>query len=460
MSTKARNLLLSGIAVLVLFGVLALLLLTNQGTEQQNQTYTLFSKDTTAISRVEVVNSTGIFSLVRSGTSWQVQPYPDIATDATAINSSVSAVSSIIGTTLVDENPSDPGLYGLKTPSSTISLSLSDGTSFAVEVGNKAPGEYGYYARVKGQTAVYTVLMTTLSLADKTPYYYLTKVVTPASQSEAPTRIEFSGKNLAAPIILTRLETAVTDAVGYAYKYRITSPRNTLSGTDLDSKYFSTMIELTATEVISVNTTENQLKTMGLDRPSVTAKVTLDGVLYPIQVGNKTEGGYFVRLGDSKTVFLVPEDSLPWAEIALENLLPRTPFEPLINDISTMTVEGGGKTFTYRFEGTLDKDLIITAGSTKIDYANFTNFYRFIGLTKGDESAAGKTKGAILLKVTFQYRDTTRPDHVLTFYKADTRTAIMSVNGTADFTINSSYLDKILSDAAIVSNNTATSLLW
>lgn len=460
MSRKVRNLLLALGGVVVLSGVLVLLLLTNK-TVEVNKTYTLFNKDSAAISKVEVTKLDGTYSLVRTSDSWQVNPYPDIAVDKTNITSAISSLSDIEGNTLVDENPADPSIYGLATPAATLVITASDGSTFTCELGSEAPGQYGYYLRVKGQTTVYAVNTTTLTVALQTPYYFLTKEVIPATTSSGATRIELSGQGIDGTIVLKRLETSQTDAAGYDYRFQLLSPYTAVAGTDLDSKYFTNLPGVNATEVFSVNTTDEGLKNMGLLNPAHTVKFTLDGNLYEMHVGNLSNDNYFVRLGDSRTVFLVSSTDLPWIKATLQGVLARTPFAPIINDTASMTVSGGGNSYTFNFTGKVDSDLAIKTGSgSAIDYANFTNFYRFAALTKGDDSAAGKTKGEVLLTLTYKYRDSSKADHVITFYRADGYTAIMSVDGVANFTVGTSYLDKILADAATVSQNKPTSLLW
>ena len=139
MSKKVRNLLLALGGVVVLSGLLALLLLTGKQVEV-NDTYTLFSKDSTAISKVEVQNESGHWSLNRSGDNWTVDPDSDVAVDSTNISDAVISISSIVGNTLVDENPADLSLYGLDTPAATVTVTASDGTTFTCEMGSAAPG--------------------------------------------------------------------------------------------------------------------------------------------------------------------------------------------------------------------------------------------------------------------------------------------------------------------------------
>lgn len=91
------------------------------------------------------------------GLSWIVRDAPRGYRPKESLLRSLTSNLSAIRGVLIDENPDDPAVYGLESPSAIIMLADTAGNEISVLFGNRNPSENGRYARLKGESRVFII---------------------------------------------------------------------------------------------------------------------------------------------------------------------------------------------------------------------------------------------------------------------------------------------------------------
>ena len=107
------------------------------------------------IETVTFKNSGNTFVMGIEDDKWILISPDDIISDSSVVSSMAEVARSISADKLVEENAEDLSVYGLHNPVS-VEIKLKDGTTTILEVGDETPVGTGYYARLAGESTVYT----------------------------------------------------------------------------------------------------------------------------------------------------------------------------------------------------------------------------------------------------------------------------------------------------------------
>ena len=92
---------------------------------------------------------------------------PVFPVDRDAVNTLLSAISSVGSEKVVEEKPADLAAFGLAKPGTQIVVALKGGKSRTIAFGDEAPVGGGSYVKVDGDARVFTVSATTRAGLDK-----------------------------------------------------------------------------------------------------------------------------------------------------------------------------------------------------------------------------------------------------------------------------------------------------
>lgn len=131
-----------------------------------------------------------------SANEWKLTDPPAQYSDSTHIAGVVASLANLQKDATVDMGTNSPATFGLDKPYLTATVTLNDKSQKVLVVGNKNPGQSGYYAQVQGQSGLFIAspvdidsmaqLVTQPPVATPTPPS--TPLATPASiPSPAPT---------------------------------------------------------------------------------------------------------------------------------------------------------------------------------------------------------------------------------------------------------------------------------
>jgi Domain of unknown function (DUF4340) len=99
--------------------------------------------------------------------SWQITAPKSLPADQDAVSGILSAVSSLNADRLIDDKASDLASFGLADPSLKLIISMKDGKSQTLLVGDQTPTGSDVYASLVGDSRVFTIAGSVKSSLDK-----------------------------------------------------------------------------------------------------------------------------------------------------------------------------------------------------------------------------------------------------------------------------------------------------
>ena len=458
MKKSTRNILLSGIAVVLMLGIWGILILTDGSKEGAvaDESHPLFTSTSDTLQRAEIKNQIASYTVhFNDDTPFTIGGY-DLDIDRPAMNDMAGKVCTIIGRLLVDKEAKDLSIYSLENPQATVTLYAKDQTPYTFFIGGVVPGELGFYINPEGTKAVYVINSNMINPFLQSPYSYLTKSVLPTFGGQI-SNIALSGKGIDGQINLFGIQHE-TDGIGNTYEYRLHERNGVLAQPGLNSRFFSSLSGLNCYQIFMHNATADDLKKAGLDAPIKTIAFTVDGNSYTVKVGNFENDHYLVTLNDSKTIYMCQADSIPWMDADMQTLANAKSGIPAMKDLQSFSISGGGKSFDFAVSTDDSNRISLSCNGKELVYGNTENFYRFISLATGETYVTSYDKNSeVLCTMSFVKKDGAA--HTIKFLKAGVRKVAFEINGECNFIMAQTYVDKILSDVEKVSEGKSTSLL-
>jgi hypothetical protein len=106
-------------------------------------------------------------NLQRQGGKWVITAPESYAADQDAASSVASSLTAVTADSVVEDNPTDPGKYGLKTPSLTVTVHEKGGKTAEILFGDDVPAGSLVYARMDSSPKVYAVSSSVKTSFDK-----------------------------------------------------------------------------------------------------------------------------------------------------------------------------------------------------------------------------------------------------------------------------------------------------
>ncbi len=477
--------LIIGFAVIVLLGgALAALLLTGGDESAASSSPAssllpgLITKKLDDVKNVEVTNTSGSYTLVKSGDDYtlssftapgttEVKTVPTTAKFKSAtIKSFINDLVGITPASVVADAEKNLSLYGLDKPAAKFKLNFTDGTSFSFDVGNKAPDNSNYYVYDPQGKQVCLISQTTLSYVDFSKEDYTENTLVPQFEQDkipAITGFTFGGTVRAEPIVIAQKPKDNTSSGSALVDsgFKIVSPKQKLMSTTPLDNISKVLWGTAASSTYAVAPTPEQLTETGLDTPYSTMQLTYDGGQVELKLGKKTDAGYYCQTSLNDAIFVVAPENVPWAEYQLFDLYDKFAMISNINDVSAVTIEVGGK--AYRFEvGHGEENKILAKYEGKdMDEEVFKPLYQLMISAIGENPVTEQPTSATVMKFTYEYTDKSRSINTVEFKPVSDRQIAMVVNGgEADFLIRSKYIDKVKTSIDQVLKGEKISTTW
>ena len=134
---------------------------------KKSATYTAFSlsdDDISGIQNITAANDAGGFNVNHDSKAdtWTFADFPDEKVDTTQIHTMTDALSNLSSNNEI-KNVTDFTQYGLDSPTMTVTITLSDGSTHKLAVGDYNNQIAEYYLRVDDADTVYTISSTIYS---------------------------------------------------------------------------------------------------------------------------------------------------------------------------------------------------------------------------------------------------------------------------------------------------------
>lgn len=483
MSKNKQILIFSGIGLLVLGGVTALLLLTAPAEEKEtteNETVAevvderliLTDKTEADITSINVSNLSGEYDIVKGEEGWTIAGLEKANIVETSLKTLAGNVSDMTATALVEENAADLGKYGLTAPEATVTVSFKD-EDFSFCIGNEVPASTSdIYLCKKGESTVYTYKKSALSSFSGDKFSFIDLAAVPAydqSKGEEVKKLTIERLDLEKPIVVEQIPTPEEGEIA-VFSYELTSPYTAYVDLTNAPNLIYSLFGLTANKAAWFGMEESDYELSGLNDPSF--KITVESNLktYTVTLGSavveevldesgnpKTEvvGFYGMSSEVPDTLFVFSVDSIPALSINAEDLISRLFLMPYIYSVETVDYSDyKGNSFTIGFEtikaGADDGSDIHNHYLNGVlhDEQQIKNIYQYFIAASGDELYFGDEKGTLLATITYNYKDTAEGSDIVQFYSSETdRSVIINVNGQNLFKTKQAYMTQLYSNA-------------
>ena len=244
------------------------------------------------VSNVAIRNSSGAFTLAKSGGNWVLKTPQEVPADDTEVSSLLSELTTAKATEVASENASDLAPFGLDKPAVSITAQLSAGGEKQVSVGTTKTGETtNYYAKSSDRAPVFKIDSALFEKLNAKPASLRSKQVIKLEPDNL-TRIWIKNSNV-----------TMTVEKNSEGKWIIKEPKEQKDKEATLSKFTDAFDSLKATEIIDKPSTSVLSK---LSKPAVEVRYTAkDGKTTGVKVSAADGEDAYARVDGSATVFKV-----------------------------------------------------------------------------------------------------------------------------------------------------------
>lgn len=289
------------IALMAAFiGIVLYYFLIDVPTEKRDKEEKIRSKkvllfDSGDVEAFSIIKGNNSITLKRSGTNqWQMTSPVDAKGDSATASNFLSSLSILSFTRVVEDSPKDLAIFGLDTPALEITLSLKNGETKKIQVGDNNPMGNKIYLARSGDNKVLTAAITLNSL-DRRVYDLRDKTILDFETSQI-TKLE-----------CTRDEKTLTiEKLGDSWK--LSEEETTAKGNENEiANFLNTMRAARVKEFIEEN--PEQLATYGLDNSKLVLKLIGPEASDPITllIGKKFGSRFYAKTLLGKNVFTVDQ---------------------------------------------------------------------------------------------------------------------------------------------------------
>ena len=258
----------------------------------------VFQAEAADVTAVELKRPADTVRLARAGDGWELKSPVVARGDRARVDEALTTVLTAKADREIDPKPAALGDFGLDKPAAEVTLTLKDGKTLGLALGNKTPTGVWVYAREAGKPAVVAL-----------PDGVLREATKPAAEFRDRTILSVDRKEVSGFDVTSDGETLSVTHAGDAW--RITKPKELPADTEAIGDMFE---KLTAAKVKEFAAEAPPSRaTYGLDRPlrlTIYTGREKDRASRTLLVGRADatkKGVYAMREGET-SVLLLPDD--------------------------------------------------------------------------------------------------------------------------------------------------------
>ncbi|MBQ3133078.1 MAG: DUF4340 domain-containing protein [Clostridia bacterium] len=485
MTKRTRNAILGGAVLLVLVAALVVLLLLPEAPPaDDSESPATEAMDPLVDKSVEVADGETApevvqsVTIAREGETFTIKPnadgvyaveaYADLPVYESAVEILFDELETITPESKLETPLTDPTPFGFGDKGIQVSVTYTDGDTYAFELGDKVATGSGYYYREKDANTIYVAGTMLAETVDEPSTYYVGRSLTtePQKREDDETgtaqlmKVEVTGVEREPLTIRYKREgdrASLTDLCNYLIEVPVVTSTNLEVMSDWQTKFNN----LSAMEVLVAHPTAAQKAQYGLDAPKITAYLTLgvhttteneegdvtatevyNARTYTLYAGDtNADGDYYMMVDGLDIVFLVGSTDAAFMGATFDDVVLETPLDSRIQDVERVVITANGKTHTFVLTHVAGKEdeeieLLVNAdGDPKSDPDNFRAFYSLIvsmerhkGVTDAEADAFMAGNPAMSAEITLERLD--GDDEQVQFYEYDgNRTLIVRKDG-------------------------------
>ena len=358
--------------------------------------------------------------------------------------------------------------YGFDNPSLAVTATFSGSRKYEFQAGSNVPGEDEdvYYTLLKGDNHVYACQIDipffmgdSYYLNDDVFYRYDDGI---DSSDITIGDITLSGSTFHGDFVMKINQESDLSSPVYGYDYVVTEPINWPVKKSSASMLVYDLTYLMADDVVKRNPSKADLKSYGLDKPSLTIDFVRNGKPCVMYCSQPDKNHMYVMLKGGKIVYVLEADSLS----ILHNLSPETLYslneislavEPIRKisissaDVSLQLDVSRKKNENTSIEGA-ENDVIYTysaqANGEDIKYTTYTNFVKQLNNSVIQQWDVSKPKGKAIITIKIEYFDSyKRAADTIKFYQYSDREYAAVWGDKPVNTVSATWLNGLLQNA-------------
>ncbi len=367
--------------------------------------------------------------------------------------------------TTTDADGYNAEVYGFDKPSLTVTAVFSGGRKYEFIAGGNVPGAEDdvYYTLLKGDNHVYACTIDVpFFMGDS---YYLNDDVFYSYDSGIESSditigdITLSGKAFDGEFVMKVNKESDLSSPMYGYDYVVTSPINWPVKKSSSSMLVYDLTYMMADDVVKLNPTKAQLKSYGLNEPSLTVDFVRNGKKCVMYCSQPDKNTMYVMLKGGKIVYMLQSDSLS----ILHDLSPENLYSLNAVSISVETISGikiSSPDMSVRLdvsrkknENAMQESDVIYIYSSKangkdIKYSLYTNFVKQLNNSVIQHWNVKAPGGKADVTISVEYFDSyNRAADTIKFYKYSDREYAVVWGGSPVNTVSSTWLNQLLQNA-------------
>lgn len=349
----------------------------------------------------------------KTGAGWKItQPEP-LAADQDAVSSVISTLNGLTWDRLVEEKSADLGPFGLNDPQIEVTLKTKDGKQYKLLIGDDTPTGNGAFARLDGDSSVFTIASYTKSSLDKTAQDLRDKRLL-TFNSEKLTRVELTAKGQ-----------TMEFGKNAQNEWQIVKPKPLRADNFQIEEIVRKLRDARMDTSISQDQAKKAAQTFAAAQRIAVAKVTDASGSQELEVRKAKDGSYWARSSVVPGVYKVSSELGEGLDKKLEDLRNKKLFDFGFSDPSKITIRDGD--VTYSFEKSGDK---WKSGGREMDSTGVQSLIdklRDLAATRFLDKAAPNP----ILEITVVSNDGKRTEKVLVSKSGSSFTAVRENESSA-----------------------------
>jgi len=347
-------------------------------------------------------------------TVWTAKGVDASKTDSDAISTMISGIEQISASKEITQKTAEE--CGLTKPIYKVDVESQKYGNFSVLFGKDSPDNTGTYLKLSNKDNIYLVDSSVsagynfllLDFAESSSFEAMEitdkmKEYTTDGKLISFDKLTLSGKNFDDTVVVEQNTNA---AIEQYVPFIVTAPTNQIAdNTDAILALFSE--GLTVEGAYSFDVSASELKKVGLDKPDIVVEIVVAGSRRTYKFSRVDESYFAVITDGSKIIKKVAAESVAFADYNTQSLYSSWVFLRSINDISNITFEAEGKTYSFdiKYDDAEDAEetYVITTNGKKLTAENFQNFYQHFISVGAADFIVEKTELAPDMKVTATY---------------------------------------------------------
>ncbi len=370
---------------------------------------------------VNVVNREESYTLEKNDDGvWNIKEFPTLNYERTKLESAVFEYANIFATEEV-ETPANIADFGFDNPETQLTISLKNGHTREILVGNSVAGGKGTFLLDKTSMKSYVVSIYVANGMKREINEYRAVKLAPLTTMDL-TKVDITNSN--GRVVAEMRPSTYSSELTWQMSY----PKHMTLDEGASTALFENIIDIAVISYVEDN--PKNLAKYGLNKPKVSVKFeSSDGQSYLVHYGKKSEKGYVYTMIDGMD--FVFEHDVKFADacekITAYDLMNKFVNIVNINDIDTITVEAEGKKHILKAER--GRDFYID-GKEALASAFRKTYQTIIGI-KGNGLAENGVTSQPDYTITFLY--TNGESTVTKYCSYDERNYYVEINGERGF---------------------------